>query len=288
MVEVIHAAFGARPPLDPPSTAIAETPASVAASLGQRRRHLRRGRRPPGRRHPGPAGAGPGSPRCTGSRCTRTSSGTASPRPWSPPPKSWPRRRATRPVELFARDEFAELIAFWQHRGFAVDRAGSVRRDLDQAAAGGDQVPTADAMQALGDAARPAAATRRPDHRLRRPRGRQDHTHPRHRPRPGQRRTDHLADLRALPGTPLDHGPAHLVHVDAYRLTSPAELDDLDLDATLADAVTVVEWGQGIAEGLAPRPAGGRHLLAGRPGTDDGIRIVMHRGRRAPLGRAST
>ncbi len=25
-------------------------------------------------------------------------------------------------VELFAREEFAELIAFWQHRGFDVDR----------------------------------------------------------------------------------------------------------------------------------------------------------------------
>jgi len=40
----------------------------------------------------------------------------------------------------------------------------------------------------------------------------------------------------------LGDGPA-LVHVDAYRLASLAELDDLDLDATLEDAVTVVEWG---------------------------------------------
>jgi len=40
----------------------------------------------------------------------------------------------------------------------------------------------------------------------------------------------------------LVDGPA-LVHVDAYRLGSLAELDDLDLDATLEDAVTVVEWG---------------------------------------------
>ena len=29
------------------------------------------------------------------------------------------------------------------------------------------------------------------------------------------------------------------------------ELDDLDLDTSLDDAVTVVEWGEGIAEGLA-------------------------------------
>lgn len=45
-------------------------------------------------------------------------------------------------------------------------------------------------------------------------------------------------------------GPA-LVHVDAYRLAGLAELDDLDLDASLEDAVTVVEWGTGVAEALA-------------------------------------
>ncbi|MGH3444141.1 MAG: tRNA (adenosine(37)-N6)-threonylcarbamoyltransferase complex ATPase subunit type 1 TsaE [Nocardioidaceae bacterium] len=45
-------------------------------------------------------------------------------------------------------------------------------------------------------------------------------------------------------------GPA-LVHVDAYRLSGLAELDDLDLDASLEEAVTVVEWGEGVAEGLA-------------------------------------
>jgi tRNA threonylcarbamoyladenosine biosynthesis protein TsaE len=42
-----------------------------------------------------------------------------------------------------------------------------------------------------------------------------------------------------------------LVHVDAYRLGGFAELDDLDLDASAADSVTVVEWGQGLAEELA-------------------------------------
>jgi tRNA threonylcarbamoyladenosine biosynthesis protein TsaE len=42
-----------------------------------------------------------------------------------------------------------------------------------------------------------------------------------------------------------------LVHVDAYRLPSLAELDDLDLDTSLEESVTVVEWGSGIAEVLA-------------------------------------
>ncbi len=49
---------------------------------------------------------------------------------------------------------------------------------------------------------------------------------------------------------PLGAGPA-LVHVDAYRLASLAEVDDLDLDATLAESVTVVEWGEGLVEELA-------------------------------------
>ena len=48
----------------------------------------------------------------------------------------------------------------------------------------------------------------------------------------------------------LTGGPA-LVHVDAYRLHGALELDDLDLDASLDEAVTVVEWGTGVAEDLA-------------------------------------
>jgi len=45
-------------------------------------------------------------------------------------------------------------------------------------------------------------------------------------------------------------GPA-LVHVDAYRLCGSAELDDLDLDTDIDEAVTVVEWGEGLAESLS-------------------------------------
>jgi tRNA threonylcarbamoyladenosine biosynthesis protein TsaE len=44
-------------------------------------------------------------------------------------------------------------------------------------------------------------------------------------------------------------GRAPLVHVDAYRLGSGAELDDLDLD--LSRSVVVIEWGRGMAEELA-------------------------------------
>jgi tRNA threonylcarbamoyladenosine biosynthesis protein TsaE len=48
----------------------------------------------------------------------------------------------------------------------------------------------------------------------------------------------------------LGDGPP-LVHVDAYRLAGLAEVDDLDLDASLPESVTVVEWGEGKAEDLS-------------------------------------
>jgi tRNA threonylcarbamoyladenosine biosynthesis protein TsaE len=45
-------------------------------------------------------------------------------------------------------------------------------------------------------------------------------------------------------------GPA-LVHVDAYRLGSLDEIDDLDLDTALASSVTVVEWGEDKVDDLS-------------------------------------
>lgn len=46
-------------------------------------------------------------------------------------------------------------------------------------------------------------------------------------------------------------GRIPLVHVDAYRLTGLDDLDALDLDASLDESVTVVEWGAGVVESLA-------------------------------------
>jgi tRNA threonylcarbamoyladenosine biosynthesis protein TsaE len=48
----------------------------------------------------------------------------------------------------------------------------------------------------------------------------------------------------------LGDGPA-LVHADAYRLGGVAEVDDLDLDSDTGRSVTVVEWGEGLVEGLS-------------------------------------
>lgn len=55
------------------------------------------------------------------------------------------------------------------------------------------------------------------------------------------------------PGAPV------MIHVDVYRLLDSrgadllAELDSLDLDTDLDDAVVVVEWGEGLAERLSER-----------------------------------
>lgn len=82
-------------------------------------------------------------------------------------------------------------------------------------------------------------------------------------------------------------GRVPLVHVDAYRLGGVAEVDDLDLDADADAAVTVVEWGAGLVEGLAQdhleieisRPAGEEageirtvHLIPSGPGWADRLR----------------
>ncbi len=55
-------------------------------------------------------------------------------------------------------------------------------------------------------------------------------------------------------------GAPAMIHVDMYRLLDHtagadllAELDSLDLDSDLDEAVVVVEWGEGLAERLAER-----------------------------------
>ncbi|MCC9144935.1 MULTISPECIES: tRNA (adenosine(37)-N6)-threonylcarbamoyltransferase complex ATPase subunit type 1 TsaE [unclassified Arthrobacter] len=48
----------------------------------------------------------------------------------------------------------------------------------------------------------------------------------------------------------LGSGP-DLIHVDAYRLGSEGEVDDIDLEASMDRSVTVVEWGRGLVEHLS-------------------------------------
>ncbi|MBW3069075.1 MULTISPECIES: tRNA (adenosine(37)-N6)-threonylcarbamoyltransferase complex ATPase subunit type 1 TsaE [unclassified Actinomyces] len=80
-----------------------------------------------------------------------------------------------------------------------------------------------------------------------------------------------------------------LIHVDAYRISSLEELDALDLDSSVADSVTLMEWGEGKAEALSrdrleitvARPHGGLAAPAVGPGSvtdleqaDDGRRTI--------------
>jgi len=77
---------------------------------------------------------------------------------------------------------------------------------------------------------------------------------------------------------PRVDGPP-LVHVDAYRLQSAVELDDLDID--FETSIVVVEWGAGLLDGITDdwlevdivRPVGGVE-------TEDGVepRTVTVRG----------
>ena len=91
---------------------------------------------------------------------------------------------------------------------------------------------------------------------------------------------------RASAGGPLAEPP--LVHVDAYRLGSAVELDDLDID--FAASIVVVEWGEGLLDGITDewlqldivRPVGGVV-------TDDGVEartvtVTGHGARWADLG----
>jgi tRNA threonylcarbamoyladenosine biosynthesis protein TsaE len=73
-------------------------------------------------------------------------------------------------------------------------------------------------------------------------------------------------------------GPA-LVHVDAYRLGGGADIDDLDLDSDLSDAVMVVEWGRDVVEQLSDshllvelsRATGGAGRIGSAARRDDGL-----------------
>lgn len=70
-------------------------------------------------------------------------------------------------------------------------------------------------------------------------------------------------------------GGPPLVHVDAYRLADWDDLETLDLETTLDESVTVVEWGEGLVEGLAADRFEVRiHRFAGDDGGDADPRTV--------------
>jgi tRNA threonylcarbamoyladenosine biosynthesis protein TsaE len=249
VVALVHAAFGARPPLEPPSTATDETVDSIAEALAAHRGllavsgavpvgamllepdgHLLRLRRvsvDPEAQSSGVAGAMVGAAERIAAQ------------------------EGYDGVVLGARAELPSTLGFWRHLGYdELDRQGTwltmakalpveltaetaedthrLGERLAHVLRAGDLVILSGDLgagkttftQGLGEGLGVRAGITSPTFVISR-------VHP------------------SLVG-----GPA-LVHVDAYRLGGMDELDDLDLDTSLDEAVTVVEWGEGVAEGLA-------------------------------------
>ncbi len=247
--DVIHAAFGARQRVEPPSTALEETTESVAEALKRDGGLLCRvDAQPAGAMLFGVATSAlvlrrvsvvpHFQSRGVASALVGVAEGVAAARGFDD-------------VRLAARAQLPATVTFWRRRGYA-----EISRDLTSLQLGkalGVEVSTADAEATRNVGAVVAGLMRAGDVVI---------------------LTGGLgagkttltqglgAGLRVRGGVTsptfvisrvhpsLGGGPA-LVHVDAYRLGDGAELDDLDLDAFVDDAVTVVEWGEGIAEALA-------------------------------------
>ncbi len=249
MLRVIQAAFSARRPVDPPPAALADTLASVEAALAagwgicaeidgqlvgclllhhdgqtatlQRVSVL-----------PSATGGGIAKAIVLGAISLAVDAGC-------------------RTVELLCRREFPELVSWWGKHGFTIVRetpAGLIlARDLPVAR-------TACSAQQMQDLGAELAQVLRPGDvilaigdlgagktTLAQGIGRGLRV-------AGPIISPTFVISRIHPS--LDDGP-DLVHVDAYRMADAGELADIDLDATLARSVTLIEWGQGLAEWLA-------------------------------------
>lgn len=245
--QVVHAAFAARPPLHPPAEALAETPETIAAALAPVGGliaemdgepvatlildpagdvvFLRRFGVLPSHQHHGLAH------RLVIAACD--AAGDA------------------RELRVLARQELPGTIGFWLNAGFVEIGRQAPYVELRRPLVASYGVPDALAMRALGE--RLAGTLRRGDlvvlsgglgaGKTTLTQGVGVGLGVR-----GEVTSPTFVIARVHPT--LADGPA-LVHVDAYRLGGFAELDDLDLDTSLDDAVTIVEWGEGIAEGLS-------------------------------------
>ncbi|CAA9354587.1 MAG: tRNA threonylcarbamoyladenosine biosynthesis protein TsaE [uncultured Nocardioidaceae bacterium] len=249
VVAIIHAAFGERPVLDPPSTALTESEASVADALARHGGLLaRRDGRPVGALLLGVAEESLLLRRVS---VVPEAQGTGVATALADAAAEVARARGLRRVHLTARTELPGTIGFWAGLGYReVGRAGALLT-LAKELAVECEVATADQMRTLGQ--RVAGLLRAGDLIIC-----TGHL--------GAGKTTFTQGIGAGLGVrgdvtsptfvisrvhPSRHGSPPLVHADAYRLGGLAELDDLDLDVSLEDSVTVVEWGEGLAEPLA-------------------------------------
>jgi tRNA threonylcarbamoyladenosine biosynthesis protein TsaE len=249
VVDIIHRSFGARPTLDPPSTALDESVESVAETLaGPGGLLVERRGQPMGallfdESRPGQLGlrrvaVDPDlQARGVASAMVGVAEDTAE-------------ERGHDSLWLRVREELPDTVQFWTRRRYHPLRRDGAYLELGKTLWLAREVPTPEAMhdlagkvaelvqagdllvltgdlgagkttftQGLGNALQVRGPITSPTFVLAR-------SHP-----------------------SLVQGP-DLVHVDAYRLGSADEVDDLDLDASADQSVTVVEWGLGVAEQL--------------------------------------
>lgn len=256
VLTVIHAGFRDRPQLDPTATAMTETVDSVAAGLvGGGGLLARLDGQPVGALLMEPMGGSMLLKRVS-VLPDRQSLGIA--QALSAAADDVARARGFRRIHLTARAELPATVRFWLKGNYReVARVGpmmTLAKELPVDCV----VPTAAAMRELGE--RLAPALRAGDVLILTG-------------DLGAGKTTFVQGLGSGLGVrggvtsptfvisrihpSLVGGPA-LVHVDAYRLgpasgsgSAAAELDDLDLDVSVEDSVTVVEWGEGLAEALA-------------------------------------
>jgi tRNA threonylcarbamoyladenosine biosynthesis protein TsaE len=249
VLAVIHGAFGPRPELDPPATAMAETEASVAAALTRSGGLL-------ARVDGLPVGALLLERVEESLLLTRVSvlpehQSVGVAQALAASAEDVARRRGLPRMHLTARVELPATVRFWEKQGYREVRRDGPFLTMAKELAVTCEASTADATRELGR--RLASVVRAGDvvilsgdlgaGKTTFTQGLGEGLRVR-----GGITSPTFVISRVHPS--LVGGPA-LVHVDAYRLGGLAELDDLDLDVSVDDSVTVVEWGEGIAEGLA-------------------------------------
>lgn len=250
VLSVIAVSFGARPVLDPPSTASQETVETITATLAEaggllaRRRGMPVGAMLYDQSRPGLLGlrrvsVEPGhQDRGVASAMVGVAEDTAL-------------ERGCDGIWLRVREELPDTIEFWTRRCYVPARRDGAMLELGKTLWVARELPTAEDAHVFGS--RLAGLVRAGDvivlsGEL------------------GAGKTTLTQGVGAGLGVrgpvtsptfvisrihPSLVGGPPLVHVDAYRLGGAAEVDDLDLDATTDDAVTVVEWGSGKAEQLS-------------------------------------
>ncbi|MEJ7832095.1 MAG: tRNA (adenosine(37)-N6)-threonylcarbamoyltransferase complex ATPase subunit type 1 TsaE [Nocardioides sp.] len=267
VLAVVRAAFSDRPVLDPPADALGDTEESMAGLLAERgglvalldgqpvgslvltprgsTMYLRRFGVTPAAQGHGVAGELVGAALVAAAGSDR--------------------------VAVLAREELPETIRFWERQSFVEVDVRPPYLELARPLPRVHDVPTADDMHRLG--AEVAATLRAGDLLLLTG-------------DLGAGKTTFTQGIGAGLGVrgavtsptfviarvhPALAGGPGLVHVDAYRLGGLAEVDDLDLDTSLDESVTVVEWGEGLVEGLADSRLEVRISRASVAAADDGL-----------------